>query len=136
MAALVMNKESTRNQQIMWKICVLKCTNKKSKKFPTKLSSKSKVVSKITQLESLNLASTSFRVLELLGRGEFGEVSRGILKSSQGGGIEVAVKTSVESDDGSGRVRLLQEAAIMGQFFHPNVIKLIGITTKKDKVGL
>lgn len=74
------------------------------------------------------------RVLELLGRGEFGEVSHGILKSSKGGVIEVAVKTLMASDDSTGRVRLLREAAMMGQFFHPNVIKMIGVTTKKDKV--
>ena len=75
-------------------------------------------------------------MLEFLGKGEFGEVSRGILKSSKGDVIEVAVKTLVTSEKSTFRVRLLQEAAIMGQFFHPNVIKLIGVTTKKDKVRL
>ena len=32
------------------------------------------------------------------------------------------------------RVKFLQEAAIMGQFFHPNVVKLHGVVTKEDPV--
>ena len=50
------------------------------------------------------------------------------------GDIDVAVKTLVTDDKCTSRVKLLQEAAIMGQFIHPNVIKLIGVTTKKEKV--
>ena len=33
------------------------------------------------------------------------------------------------------RVRFLQEAAIMGQFFHPNVVTLHGVVTKDDPVN-
>ena len=32
------------------------------------------------------------------------------------------------------RVRFLQEAAIMGQFYHPNVVTLHGVVTKDDPV--
>ena len=73
------------------------------------------------------------RILELLGSGQFGSVSRGTWKSPKRV-IEVAVKTLVTKDKNISRVKLLQEAAIMGQFFHPNVIKLLGVVTKKDSV--
>jgi serine/threonine protein kinase len=74
------------------------------------------------------------RILELLGSGQFGNVSRGTWKSPKGV-IEVAVKTLVTKEKKVGRVKLLQEAAIMGQFSHPNVIKLLGVVTKKDSVS-
>ena len=41
---------------------------------------------------------------------------------------EVAVKTLEGGAGEEDRVKFLQEAAIMGQFDHPNIIKLLGIT--------
>ena len=75
----------------------------------------------------------NFRILELLGSGQFGNVNRGMWKSPKGV-VEVAVKTLVTKEKKMGRVKLLQEATIMGQFFHPNVIKLLGAVTKRDSV--
>ena len=68
-----------------------------------------------------------------MGSGQFGNVSKGTWKSPKGV-IEVAVKTLVSKERNVSRVKLLQEAAIMGQFSHPNVIKLLGVITKKDSV--
>ena len=34
------------------------------------------------------------------------------------------------------KVRFLQEAAIMGQFFHPSIVKLYGVVTIGDPVRL
>ena len=34
------------------------------------------------------------------------------------------------------KVRFLQEAAIMGQFSHPNVVKLYGVVTVGEPVSL
>ena len=47
---------------------------------------------------------------------------------------EVAVKT-MENNGASeeGRVKFLQEAAIMGQFNHPNIIKLLGVILNMDE---
>ena len=49
--------------------------------------------------------------------------------------MEVAVKTlrsdAVEGD----RVSFLQEAAIMGQFRHPNIVTLMGVVTIGNPVG-
>ena len=39
---------------------------------------------------------------------------------------EVAVKTIEKGSSEQDRVKFLQEAAIMGQFNHPNIVKIIG----------
>ena len=46
---------------------------------------------------------------------------------------EVAVK-AMESNESSeeDRVKFLQEAAIMGQFNHPNIVKILGIMEEND----
>lgn len=72
--------------------------------------------------------------MDHLGSGQFGTVHRGTWKSPNGDTVEVAVKTLVAKEKVVSRVKLLQEAAIMGQFLHPNVIQLIGVITKKDTV--
>ena len=40
----------------------------------------------------------------------------------------MAVKTN-QSDKEEEKVKFLQEAAILGQFRHPNVVKLMGVVT-------
>ena len=49
---------------------------------------------------------------------------------------EVAVKTLKPGSSENDRVRFLQEAAIMGQFNHPYVVKLYGVVTLEDPVSL
>jgi serine/threonine protein kinase len=57
--------------------------------------------------------------------------------ASEGGEkIEVAVKTLKEGAGEGDKVKFLQEAAIMGQFSHPNVVKLYGIVTEGEPVSL
>ena len=55
-----------------------------------------------------------------------------------GGGekIEIAVKTLKEGAGEQDKVKFLQEAAIMGQFSHPNVVKLYGVITEGEPVSL
>ena len=50
--------------------------------------------------------------------------------------VEVAVKTLSNQHGPDGRTKLLQEAAIMSQFRHPNVVKLYGIVCDEHQVGL
>ena len=71
---------------------------------------------------------------DFLGSGAFGSVNKGLWQSP-GGAIEVAVKTN-QSDKEEEKVKFLQEAAIMGQFRHPNVVKLMGVITKEEPVSL
>ena len=48
--------------------------------------------------------------------------------------LDVALKTQSRTDDRDARVKLLQEAAIMSQFKHTNVIKLYGVVNDTDQV--
>ena len=72
---------------------------------------------------------------KMLGTGQFGGVQIGIWNGSKGR-CEVAVKTlnpTVTQPDA--KVKFLQEAAIMAQFRHPNVIQLYGVVTDGEAVG-
>ncbi len=71
----------------------------------------------------------------LLGSGQFGAVHKGEWVTSEGGEkIEVAVKTLKEGAGEGDKVKFLQEAAIMGQFSHPNIVKLYGVVTEGRSV--
>ena len=48
---------------------------------------------------------------------------------------DVAVKTLNPKAPGNDRIRFLQEAAIMGQFSHPNVVEMYGIITDGKPVS-
>ena len=70
---------------------------------------------------------------EHLGSGQFGTVNKGVWQSPRGE-VAVAVKQLQLRATELDRVRFLQEAAIMGQFYHPNVVTLHGVVTKDDPV--
>ena len=57
-------------------------------------------------------------------------VTRGRWSQSADNELEVAVKTLSLNASDKDRLRFLQEAAIMCQFDHPNVIKLYGVVTE------
>ena len=57
-------------------------------------------------------------------------VNRGMWKPSSTKEVEVAIKTLNSDSTDKDRVRFLQEAAIMCQFDHENVIKLHGVVTE------
>ena len=75
-----------------------------------------------------------YRSLNQLGAGQFGVVTHAMWKSSADKEIEVALKTLNTSVNEKERVRFLQEAAIMCQFDHENVIKLYGVVTEDPVV--
>ena len=54
---------------------------------------------------------------------------------SPNGEVEVAVKTLNERSGEEDRVKFLQEAAIMGQFKHPNVVEMYGVVTQGEPVS-
>ena len=74
----------------------------------------------------------------MLGSGAFGTVHRGVWfhdaeeDSNQTVEEEVAVKTLEDGASEEDRIKFLQEAAIMGQFNHPNIIRLLGITLEGE----
>ena len=73
----------------------------------------------------------SYRSLEQLGEGEFGVVTRAMWKPSVADeAISVAVKSLNTNANENDKLHFLQEAAIMCQFNHINVIKLYGVVTE------
>jgi len=78
---------------------------------------------------------TYHRVLKRIGSGHFGTVSKGVWSFCSGASLDIAVKT-VRSTSEIERIKLLQEAAIMGQFAHPNVVRLHGVVTVGDPVSV
>ena len=65
-----------------------------------------------------------------LGSGEFGVVAHGKWTQSPHKEVEVAIKMLNPDASDKDRLRFLQEAAIMCQFDHKNVIKLYGVVTE------
>jgi serine/threonine protein kinase len=76
----------------------------------------------------------SYSLGNRLGSGEFGVVYKGVWLSPSGD-VDVAVKTLKEGSGKEDRVKFLQEAAIMGQFKHPNVVELYGVVTQGEPVS-
>ncbi|XP_044803190.1 tyrosine-protein kinase Fer isoform X5 [Bubalus bubalis] len=67
---------------------------------------------------------------ELLGKGNFGEVFKGVLKDK----TAVAVKTCKEDLPQELKIKFLQEAKILKQYDHPNIVKLIGVCTQRQPI--
>ena len=61
-------------------------------------------------------------------------VNKGEWQSDRGP-VEVAVKTLKRGSSEEDTVRFLQEAAIMGQFRHPNIVQLHGVVTLAEHVS-
>ncbi|KAM8876392.1 tyrosine-protein kinase Fes/Fps isoform 1-T1 [Synchiropus picturatus] len=67
----------------------------------------------------------------LIGRGNFGEVYSGRLRSTN---LPVAVKSCKENLAPEHRSKFLMEARILKQYDHPNIVKLIGVCTQKQPI--
>ena len=74
------------------------------------------------------------RIVNHLGSGQFGTVSKGKWEVS-GRTVDVAVKMLKAGSAQEDKVKFLQEAAIMGQFAHPNVVQLYGVVTSGNTVS-
>ena len=69
-----------------------------------------------------------------MGSGEFGIVTHGKWTPSPDKEVEVAIKTLNPDASDKDRLRFIQEAAIMCQFDHENVIKLYGVVTETPRM--
>jgi len=77
----------------------------------------------------------TYSVIKQIGSGQFGTVSIGKwLNGINSELLDVAVKT-VKATSDIERIKLLQEAAIMGQFAHRNVVRLLGVVTVGEPVS-
>ena len=74
------------------------------------------------------------RTKDVLGSGQFGTVNKGIWQSPMGA-MDVAVKQLQPGASEEEKIKFLQEAAINGQFRHPNVVKLMGVVTVGEPVS-
>ena len=70
-----------------------------------------------------------------LGSGQFGSVEQGVWKRQGTKPVDVALKSLTKTSE-EDKVKFLQEAAIMAQFKHPNVILLYGVITKGKPVSV
>ena len=76
------------------------------------------------------------RIKAQLGAGQFGMVHKGHWQASKDTQLEVAVKMLRPGASEGDVVKFLQEAAINGQFHHPNVVKLLGVVTVGNPVSI
>uniref|UniRef100_A0A671KKN7 receptor protein-tyrosine kinase n=1 Tax=Sinocyclocheilus anshuiensis TaxID=1608454 RepID=A0A671KKN7_9TELE len=74
--------------------------------------------------------ASCIKIEKVIGIGEFGEVCSGRLKLPGKREICVAIKTLKAGYTDKQRRDFLSEASIMGQFDHPNIIRLEGVVTK------
>ena len=74
------------------------------------------------------------RLTSTLGAGQFANVQRGFIES-QHGEKAVAVKRLKERASQTEKVTFLQEAVVMKQFLHPNILRLVGVVTKSEPVS-
>ncbi|KFM74587.1 Tyrosine-protein kinase Fer, partial [Stegodyphus mimosarum] len=81
--------------------------------------------------ERWELNNDDVELVEKIGRGNFGDVYRAVLKAS---GMEVAVKTCRMNLPDEQKKRFLQEGRILKQYDHPNIVKLIGICVQKQPI--
>ena len=75
-----------------------------------------------------------FRIHGELGSGEFGVVTCGRLTKPPHEEVEVAIKMLNPGASDKDKLRFIQEAAIMCQFDHKNVIKLYGVVTESPRM--
>ncbi|XP_038622190.1 ephrin type-A receptor 3 isoform X3 [Tachyglossus aculeatus] len=80
------------------------------------------------------LDAATISIDKVVGAGEFGEVCSGRLKLPSKKEISVAIKTLKVGYTEKQRRDFLGEASIMGQFDHPNIIRLEGVVTKSKPV--
>lgn len=72
---------------------------------------------------------------DLIGKGNFGLVYKGTLEQQDGEPINVAIKT-LQNFNSTGLNSFLQEAVVMKDFDHSNVMKLIGLVFPKQEAPL
>ncbi|XP_067049579.1 ephrin type-B receptor 1-B-like [Acropora muricata] len=65
----------------------------------------------------------------MIGQGEFADVYKGSIQTPKGK-LVVAVKVLRPGSNEKNQKDFLSEASIMGQFDHPNVIRLVGVVTQ------
>lgn len=110
----------------VWKIILLKRQADRQKEVKCIWQLKSKIIC----IQTSDLCC----VYVILTVGEFGEVCSGRLKLPSKKEICVAIKTLKGGYTDKQRRDFLAEASIMGQFDHPNIIRLEGVVTRSKYI--
>ncbi|XP_018100988.2 ephrin type-A receptor 7 isoform X2 [Xenopus laevis] len=76
------------------------------------------------------LDNSNIKIERILGAGEYGEVCKGCLKLPSKRELPVAIQTLRVGCSEKQKRAFLAEASIMGQFDHPNIIRLEGVITR------
>lgn len=76
------------------------------------------------------LDNSSIKIERILGTGEYGEICKGCLKLPSKRELPVAIQTLRAGCSEKQKRSFLAEACIMGQFDHPNIIRLEGVITR------
>ena len=87
-----------------------------------------------TLLFDTGMPPCTLRAETALGSGEFGEVFMGTWETPYGP-QEVAIKMLKEGSTDKSKTTFLQEAAIMAQFRHPHIVRLLGAITVDEPVS-
>ena len=82
----------------------------------------------------METCSKLHRKESVLGTGEFGDVFKGVWETPYGP-QDVAMKMLKSWSEEKDKINFLKEAALMGQFRHPHVIRLLGTVTVGDPVS-
>ncbi|XP_021665813.1 L-type lectin-domain containing receptor kinase V.9 isoform X1 [Hevea brasiliensis] len=82
--------------------------------------------------KDLFIATQGFRDRQLLGKGGFGRVYRGILPFSN---VQIAVKR-ISHDSSQGMREFVAEIATIGRLRHPNLVRLLGYCRRKNELFL
>lgn len=103
--------------------------NLECERYRSPAASETGLYSQLNENNYSELSRLSVKLLTPLGSGNFGQVLLGEYTNSEGSVVQVAIKTVKSGSKEVEKMKLLQEAAIMGQFVHPNVVRLVGIVT-------
>ena len=87
-----------------------------------------KLFDQMSEMNFREIIPDTLLLSEYLGSGEFGIVCKGVWISGIGE-VPIAVKTLNEPTSEERKIALFQEAIIMGQFSHPNIIRILGIVS-------
>ena len=91
---------------------------------------KVEIIERMSHMRFKEINPNTMRIVDILGKGEYGSVLKAVWESPLGEAM-VAVKVLKDSEEDGERVKtaFLQEAAILGQFSHPNILRLVGVVT-------
>ena len=92
------------------------------------------IYTQLARYKILEIPSSHIKIGKKLGEGQFGEVYRASWRAPNDGPRDVAVKTVKKGAPKEEKLKLLQEAVIVGQFKHRHVVGLIGVVTLEQPV--